>query len=176
MGLSWQFVPFPPTPPRQFCPALGPLHNGPGSQKLPVTSVPPPCPPSTVGGVWGLPWLNPLHLAGFSSALASHCYRENEPCGMPLPIPLPIHLCPVPVTSLWNGAGQKGHRKGRKRRERERERKKGRKKKSKQKENQKPAQGCSGKSAVRAEAFRQPGLECLTHTVTKCKYELKPAP
>lgn len=56
--------------------------------------------------------------------------RINSP-GCPCPPLCPIHLCPVPVSCLWNGAAQKGQRKGRKRRERKREREKGREKKTK---------------------------------------------
>lgn len=96
---------------------------------------------------------------------------------MPLPIPLPCPHLPsangLPLKWGWPERTQKGKKK-----EDKGKGKRGGKKNqpNKQKENQKPTQGCSGKSEVRAEAFRQPELECLTHTVTKCKYELKPAP
>lgn len=39
---------------------------------------------------------------------------KNKLWGCPCPSLCPIHLCPVPGTCLWNGAGQKGKKKKRK--------------------------------------------------------------
>jgi len=148
--------PFPSPLPPQFCPALGPHRDGWGSQKLPVASarlLPPPWAPQ--------PCWRDARVSPAQPPPRPHCLVGFNP-------PLSSPLLQGKINSLgcpWQkGLARKGRERG------ERERWGGAEKKK-----NKP-RGCSGKSEVRAEAFRQPGLECLTHTVTKRKYELQLAP
>lgn len=134
------------------------------------------------------PWLG--HLEGFNLPSPPQCCREKwNSLGCPGPrlcrsgpgasrlIRAQCRMCSrgSPTSVHWGCSQRTGKRRSKKRRKENRRRKKEEKKGKKEKKKEK-SWSCSGKSEVRAEAFRQPGLECLTHTVTKCKYELKLAP
>lgn len=183
MGIWRVFLEIPLFLPPQFCPALGPRCYHWSSQKLLVALawfLSPPCPPFCCWRDVGSPWLNPLHgwavWQGLSPPLAP--YREKSTLwdahNHPSAPSLPQHRgCPLPSANSAPTGAQPALEPGLARTDRQEREEKEEKGKEKGK---KTPRGCSGKSEVRAEAFRQPGLECLTHTVTKCNYELQLVP